>query len=92
MGDSEWFSGLERSIASLRNHPERCTVVTKFSTRLDPVRQLLHGNYPVHLQRSIFISLVGPLKSCHPSWCTEAIQEAVFHVARALLLVERKAR
>jgi plasmid stabilization system protein ParE len=34
MQGSEWFSGLERSIASLRNHPERCMVVTKFSTRL----------------------------------------------------------
>ncbi len=38
-----WFDRFERSILSLAYSPERCTVVSKLSTRERTIRELLFG-------------------------------------------------
>ena len=52
-----WFNELERAIYSLRNHPQRCQVVSRLSTSSVLVRQLLFGNYP-HIYK-IYHQTVG---------------------------------
>lgn len=41
-----WFNGLEQTILSLCEQPERCPVARTLSTQFDTVRQLLYGRYP----------------------------------------------
>ena len=43
---AEWVSGLEEAILSLREMPERCLAVRRFSRPAIAVRQLLYGRYP----------------------------------------------
>ena len=43
---SDWYNGLQRSIYSLKDLPERCPVASKLSTDIDIVRRLLYGTYP----------------------------------------------
>jgi len=54
---SEWLDGLERSIQSLGNLPERCPVIGRLSTSNDLVRRLLYGRYP-HIYK-IYYHLVS---------------------------------
>ncbi|MBZ5727384.1 MAG: type II toxin-antitoxin system RelE/ParE family toxin [Acidobacteriia bacterium] len=56
---AEWFEGLERSVYSLRYHPERCPIIPELSTATDDVRRLLHGNYP-HIYK-VYYHLVGQI-------------------------------
>jgi plasmid stabilization system protein ParE len=49
----QWVSGLEDAIFSLREMPERCPVVRRFSEPTTLVRQLLYGRYP-HVYRVYF--------------------------------------
>jgi plasmid stabilization system protein ParE len=43
---SQWVSGLEDAIFSLREMPERRFIVRQFSRSTVAVRQLLYGRYP----------------------------------------------
>jgi plasmid stabilization system protein ParE len=49
----EWVNGLEDAIFSLREMPERCPVVRRFSRPATLVRQLLYGRYP-HIYKVYF--------------------------------------
>ena len=38
-----WFNGLEQSILSLEDHPERCPIAAESFDPVHPIRVLLHG-------------------------------------------------
>jgi toxin ParE1/3/4 len=48
-----WMSGLEDAIYSLREMPERGSIVRRFSKSTVAVRQLLYGRYP-HIYKIYF--------------------------------------
>lgn len=50
---AQWVSGLEEAIQSLREMPERCLAVRRFSRPAIAVRQLLYGRSP-HVYKVYF--------------------------------------
>ena len=54
---SDWYNGLQRSIYSLQDLPERCPVASKLSTQTDLVRRLLYGTYP-HVYK-VYYHVIG---------------------------------
>jgi plasmid stabilization system protein ParE len=49
----QWLNGLEDAIYSLREMPERTSIVRQFSRPTTAVRQLLYGRYP-HVYKVYF--------------------------------------